>query len=60
MGFKGRGNDDIFPWRQTNSLRYLPQINVGLAFSLRCCVQEEVLLQVLILAKHLCVERNQG
>lgn len=60
MGFKGRGDDDILSWRQMNSLRYLPQVNVGLAFSFGGCVQEEVLLQMLILSTHLWVERKQG
>ena len=59
MRFKGRGDDGILPWGQTEPLRDLPQVNVGLAFSLGGCVQEEVLLQMLILSTHLWLERNQ-
>lgn len=60
MGFKGRGDDDILSWRQTESLCYLPQVYVGLAFGFGGCVQEEVLLQMLIQPTHLWMERNQS
>lgn len=53
MGFKGRGNDDIFSRRQVETVRYLPQVNVGFAFSGRGRVQEEVFLQMLGLSTHL-------
>lgn len=53
MGFKGRGNDDIFSGRQVETLRYLPQVNVVLAFSGRGCIQEEVFLEMLSLSAHL-------
>lgn len=59
MGFKGRGDDDILSWRQPKTLCHLSQVNVGLAFSFGGCVQEEVLLQMLILFTHLWMERNQ-
>lgn len=53
MGFKGRGNDDIFSRRQVETLRNLPQVNVGFTFSGRGCIQEEVFLQMLSLSAHL-------
>lgn len=53
MGFKGCGDDDVLAGRQTETLRYLPQVNVSLAFCLGGCVEEEVLLQMLILPTHL-------
>lgn len=56
MGFKGRGNDDVFSRGQVETLRYLPQVNVGFAFSGRGCVQEEVFLQMLSLSAHLWQE----
>lgn len=59
MGFKGRGKDDVLSRRQTDTLCYLPKVNVGLAFSFGGCVQEEVLLQMLMLSTHLWKERNQ-
>ncbi len=58
MGFKGRGDDDILSWRQTESLRHLPQVNVGLAFSFGGCVQEEVLWQMWMLSTHLWKQRK--
>lgn len=59
MGFKGRGNDDVFSRRQVETLRYLPQVNVALAFSGRGCVEEEVFLQMLSLPAHLWQEENE-
>lgn len=56
MGFKGGGNDDVFSRRQVETLRYLPQVNVGFAFSGRGCVEEEVFLQMLSLPTHLWQE----
>jgi len=53
MRFKGRGDYDVLSWRQMQTLRHFPQVNVALAFSFGGCVQEEVLLQVLILSTHL-------
>lgn len=53
MRFKGRGDYDVLSWRQMHTLRHFPQVNVALAFSFGGCVQEEVLLQVLILSTHL-------
>lgn len=59
MGFKGGGDDDVLSWRKMDALRHLPQVNVGLTFSFGGVVQEEVLLQVLILSKHLWKEIYQ-
>lgn len=53
MGFKGRGNDDIFSWRQEETFRYLPQVNVAFAFSGGGCIQVEVFLEMLSLSAHL-------
>lgn len=53
MGFKGGGDDDIFSWRQEETFRYLPQVNVAFAFSSRGCIQEEVFLEMLSLSAHL-------
>ena len=53
MGFKGRGDDGVLSWRQTEPLSYLPQVDVGLALGLGGIVQEEVLLQMLVLSTHL-------
>lgn len=53
MGFKGGGDDDILSWRQEETFRYLPQVNVAFAFSGRGCIQEEVFLEMLSLSAHL-------
>lgn len=56
VGFKGGGDDDVLSGRQTETLCHFPQVNVRLTFSLGGCIEEEVLLQMLILPFHLWVE----
>lgn len=60
MGLKGCGDDDVLSWGQAETLCYLSKVDVGLAFSFGGCVQEKVLLQVLILSTHLRMEENNS
>lgn len=58
MWLIGGWHNDILARSQTEALRHLPQVDVGLATSLGRAVQEEVLLHVLLVAVHLREEQR--
>ena len=60
VGLVSGGHNDVLAGRQAEALRHLPHVDVGSAPSLGGIVQEEVLLQVLLVAVHLRERRAQG
>lgn len=60
MGLVSGGHNDVLAGRQAEALRHLAHVDIGSAPSLGGVVQEEVLLQVLLVAVHLREGRAQG
>lgn len=60
MGLVGGGYNDILAGGQAEALGHLPHVDVGFASGLGGVVQEEVLLQVLLIAMHLRTRTQEG
>lgn len=58
MGFEGGRDDDVLSRAQTETLRHLPQVDVGFAASFGSVVQEEVFGKMLLVALHLWLEKQ--
>lgn len=56
--FEGGWDDDVLSGAQAETLRHLPQVDVGLAASFGSVVQEEVFGKVLLVAVHLHLEKQ--
>lgn len=60
MRFEGGRDDGVLPGTQAETLRHLPQVDVGFAASDGSVVQEEVFGKVLLVAVHLWVKQTRG
>lgn len=58
MRVEGGRYDDIFSGSQTETLRHLPQVDVGFAASFGSVVDEEVFGKMLLVALHLWLEKQ--
>lgn len=59
VGLVGRGNNDILPRTEAETLRHFSQVNVGFGTSLRVVSQEEILRHVLLVSMHLTDRNSQ-